>query len=179
VNLAIGGIDAGIVVVYLLGVVLFGMWMGRGQRDVQGYLLGGRNLPWWGLLLSIVATETSTVTFLSIPGVAFDPEGGSLVFLQLTIGYIIGRFVIVFLFLPHYFRGQLFTAYEVLHRRFGGATKQAATDCASISRPSLCITRSGLWTRVAPPSKCTQSWICRLVSLRSVWPLSFTPLSGA
>ena len=126
-NLAIGGVDAAIVVVYLLAVVLFGLWIGRGQRDVAGYLLGGRNLPWWGLLLSIVATETSTVTFLSIPGLAYSPEGGSLVFLQLTIGYILGRFVIVFLFLPHYFRGRLFTAYEVLHRRFGGRTKQAAS----------------------------------------------------
>lgn len=133
-NLAIGGIDAAVLIAYLLGVVLLGVWLGRGQRNVSDYLLGGRSLPWWGVLLSIVATETSTVTFLSIPGLAFDPKQGSLRFLQLTFGFIVGRYVIVFLFLPHYFRGKLFTAYEVLHRRFGGATKQAASLLFLVTR---------------------------------------------
>lgn len=133
-NLAIGGVDAAVLIAYLAGVVLFGLWLGRGQRDVAGYLLGGRNLPWWAVLLSIVATETSTVTFLSVPGVAFDPQQGSLVFLQLTFGYILGRLVIVFVFLPHYFRGTLFTAYQVLDRRFGGATKQAASMMFLLTR---------------------------------------------
>lgn len=126
-NLAIGGLDTAVLLAYLAGVVSLGIWMGRGQRDVAGYLLGGRNLPWGGVLLSIVATETSTVTFLSIPGLAFNPRGGNLLFLQLSIGYIVGRLVVVFLFLPSYFRGELFTAYEVLDRRFGGATKQTAS----------------------------------------------------
>lgn len=133
-NPAIGPIDLTILAAYLAGVVLFGLWMGRGQRNVADYLLGGRSLPWWGVLLSIVATETSTVTFLSVPGLAFDPQGGSLVFLQLTIGYIIGRLVIVVLLLPHYFRGRLFTAYEVLQRRFGGATKQTASVLFILTR---------------------------------------------
>ena len=126
-KLAIGDIDTAVLVVYLLGVVLFGLWVGRRQRDLSGYLLGGRDLAWWTVLLSIVATETSTVTFLSVPGVAYDPAEGNMSFLQLTMGFILGRFVVVFLFLPHYFRGELFTAYEVLHRRFGGATKQTAS----------------------------------------------------
>ena len=134
VNLAIDGIDAAVLIAYLAGVVLFGIWMGRGQRDMAGYLLGGRNLPWWAVLLSIVATETSTVTFLSIPGLAFSRDGGNLLFLQLTIGYILGRFVVVFLFLPQYFRGSLFTSYEVLHRRFGGATKQTASLLFLVAR---------------------------------------------
>ena len=133
-NLAIGPLDAFLLLAYLSGVVLFGIWMGRGQRDVSGYLLGGRNLPWWAVLLSIVATETSTVTFLSIPGLAFNPDGGSLLFLQLTIGYIIGRLVVVRLFLPSYFSGRLFTAYEVLERRFGGATKQTASLLFLVTR---------------------------------------------
>ena len=133
-NLAIGGIDAAVLIAYLVGVVGFGLWIGRGQRDVSGYLLGGRNLPWWAVLFSIVATETSTVTFLSVPGVAFDPKEGSLLFLQLTVGFIVGRFVVVVLFLPHYFRGELFTAYEVLHRRFGGATKQTASLLFLVTR---------------------------------------------
>jgi SSS family transporter len=134
VNVAIGGIDATILAAYLAGVVAFGIWLGRGQRDVAGYLLGGRDLPWWSVLLSIVATETSTVTFLSIPGVAFAATDGNLLFLQLTIGYIAARFVIVFLFLPHYFRGELFTSYEVLNRRFGGATKQTASLLFLVTR---------------------------------------------
>ncbi len=133
-NLAIGQIDAAIIVAYLVGVVLFGVWIGRGQRNVAGYLVGGRDLPWWGLLLSIVATETSTVTFLSIPGLAFNPKGGSLVFLQLMLGYVLGRFLVAGLFLPHYFRGELFTSYQVLDRRFGGATKQTASLLFIVTR---------------------------------------------
>ena len=133
-DLAISPFDAAVVLAYLAGMVLFGVWLGRGQRDVAGYLLGGRNLPWWAVLLSIVATETSTVTFLSIPGLAFNPDGGNFLFLQLTAGYIIGRLVIVFLFLPSYFRGELFTAYEVLQRRFGGATKQTASLLFLVTR---------------------------------------------
>ncbi len=133
-NLAVGGIDAAMLVAYLVGVVLLGIWLGRGQRDAADYLLGGRSIPWWRVLLSIVATETSTVTFLSVPAVAFDPRGGSLVFLQLTIGYILGRLVIVVLFLPHYFQGRLFTAYEVLDRRFGGTTKRTASLLFLITR---------------------------------------------
>jgi SSS family transporter len=86
------------------------------------------------VLLSIVATETSTVTFLSIPGLAYRADGGNLLFLQLMVGYILGRFVVVFLFLPHYFRGDLFTAYEVLNRRFGGATKQSASVLFLVTR---------------------------------------------
>ena len=133
-DLAIGPFDAAVLLAYLVGTVLFGISLGRGQRDVAAYLLGGRNLPWWAVLLSIVATETSTVTFLSIPGLAFNPDGGNLLFLQLTVGYIIGRLVIVYLFLPSYFRGELFTAYEVLQRRFGGATKQTASLLFLVTR---------------------------------------------
>jgi SSS family solute:Na+ symporter len=133
-HLAIGAIDTAILLAYLVGVVLFGLWLGRKQHDISQYLLGGRSIPWWGVLLSIVATETSTVTFLSVPGMAFDPKHGSLVFLQLAFGYIVGRFAIVLLFLPHYFRSELFTAYQVLHQRFGGVTKQTASLMFLITR---------------------------------------------
>ena len=132
-QLAIHPVDVVILVGYLLGVTLFGVWLGRGQKDVAAYLLGGRNLPWWAVLFSIVATETSTVTFLSIPGLTYA-QGGNMLFLQLTLGYIIGRYVVVFLFLPHYFRGDLYTAYEVLDRRFGGATKQVSSLLFIVTR---------------------------------------------
>jgi solute:Na+ symporter, SSS family len=127
VHLAISRIDAAILVAYLVAVVALGIRMGRGQRTMADYLLAGRNLPGWAVLLSIVATETSTVTFLSIPGKAYDPKGGNLLFLQLAIGLIVGRLIVVFLFLPHYFRREMFTAYELLQQRFGQATRQTAS----------------------------------------------------
>ena len=158
-NLAIHKIDAAVLILYLLAVVLFGLWIGRGQRDAAGFLLGGRNLPWWGVLFSIVATETSTVTFLSIPGVAFA-AGGNLTFLQLTIGYIIGRFIVVFLFLPHYFRGDLFTAYEVLDRRFGGATKMTASVLFLITRNLADGLRLFLTAIVLQHVAGLELWVC-------------------
>ncbi|MCH9650631.1 MAG: sodium:solute symporter [Deltaproteobacteria bacterium] len=127
----IGALDLGILLAYLAGVAIFGVWVGRGARSATDYMLGGRNLPWWVILFSIVATETSTVTFLSIPGFAFERN---LTWLQLPLGFLIGRFVVAFLLLPHYFKGTLFTSYEVLHRRFGSATSRAASALFILTR---------------------------------------------
>ena len=118
-------VDGTIVIVYLLAVLAFGLWVGRGQRTSADYFLGGRSLPWWALLLSIVATETSTVTFLSLPGIA-AAANGNMTFLQITIGYIIGRLLIIHFLLPLYFRGEIFTAYTVLESRFGKLSRRAA-----------------------------------------------------
>lgn len=126
-SLSIATVDMCVLVGYLVAVVAFGVWVGRGQKDLTGYLLGGRNVPWWALLGSIVATETSTVTFLSIPGIAFSASSGDLRFLQLSIGLIVGRCLVILFLLPLYFRGRLFTAYQVLHQRFGGPTKDVAS----------------------------------------------------
>ncbi|MEO2023961.1 MAG: sodium:solute symporter [Pirellulaceae bacterium] len=133
-NLSIGGWDLLILVSYLLLVILFGLWVGRGKKDLTGYLLGGRDVPWWALLGSIIATETSTATFLSVPGIAYAHQTGDLRFLQLALGYIIGRILIVWILLPQYFQGNMFTAYEVLDRRFGGATKKAASLLFLVTR---------------------------------------------
>jgi SSS family transporter len=119
-------VDGTIVIVYLLAVLAFGLWIGRGQRTSADYFLGGRSLPWGALLLSIVATETSTVTFLSLPGIA-AAQNGNLTFLQITIGYIVGRLLIIHFLLPLYFRGEIFTAYEVLESRFGKLSRRAAS----------------------------------------------------
>jgi solute:Na+ symporter, SSS family len=127
----VSALDYAVLGGYLLGCVLFGVWVGRGQRDETDYMLGGRDLPWWGLLLSIVATETSTVTFLSIPGFAFSHD---MSWLQLALGFLLGRFVVVALLLPQYFSGRFFTAYEVLERRFGGATKRTASALFIVTR---------------------------------------------
>jgi len=126
-------IDAGIVVVYLLAVLAFGLWIGRGQRSSADYFLGARSLPWWALLLSIVATETSTVTFLSLPGIS-AARNGNLTFLQITLGYIVGRFLIIRFLLPLYFRGEAFTAYETLEHHFGKLSRRAASSLFLVTR---------------------------------------------
>jgi len=116
-------VDATIVIVYLLAVLAFGLWVGRGQRTSADYFLGGRSMPWGVLLLSIVATETSTVTFLSLPGIP-AAINGNLTFLQIAIGYIVGRLLIIYILLPVYFRSENFTAYEVLESRFGKLSRR-------------------------------------------------------
>ena len=131
--MSIHGIDLTIVVVYVLAVIMFGLWLGRGQRNMSDYMLGNRDLPWWAILGSIVATETSTATFLSLPGIAFA-VGGDLRFLQLAIGLIVGRLAVALFLIPFFFRGELFTAYEVLAKRFGGSTKKTASILFLITR---------------------------------------------
>ena len=97
-------VDATILCSYLLGMVVFGMWMGRGTRSSAEFMVGGRDMPWWAVLCSIVATETSTITFLSVPGLAYT---GDLAFLQLPLGYILGRWIVASKLLPRYFAGEL------------------------------------------------------------------------
>ncbi|HKX45125.1 MAG TPA: transporter, partial [Planctomycetota bacterium] len=123
----IGAVDLAVLLLYLLGAVGLGLWVGRGQRDLAGYLLGGRHLPWWAVLGSIVATETSSVTFLSVPGLAYARDTGDLRFLQLPLGYVLGRLAISVLLLPGYFRGELVSAYALLRQRFGRTTQRAAS----------------------------------------------------
>ncbi|HEY8535838.1 MAG TPA: sodium:solute symporter [Vicinamibacterales bacterium] len=117
-------IDFAILAVYLIGTVLFGAWFSRSNRTVQDYFVSGRTIPWWVVMGSIVATETSTVTFISVPGFAF---GGDFTFLQLVMGYMIGRIAVTLLFVPAYFRGELLTVYQLLGERFGGPVKQLAS----------------------------------------------------
>ncbi len=126
-------IDLAIVAAYLCVVMAMGVFVGRRSNDLQSYLLGGRSMPWWAVLGSIVATETSTATFLSVPGIAFAANG-DMTFLQLTFGYIIGRIIVSLVLLPLYFDGELFTAYEVLGKRFGGLTKRTASAIFLVTR---------------------------------------------
>nr|WP_236649113.1 sodium:solute symporter [Rhodopirellula sp. SM50] len=132
-DLSISLIDASILVVYMLAMVALGVWVGRDQKDLSGYLLGGRDLPWWAILGSIVATETSTATFLSVPGIAFA-AGGDMRFLQLALGFLLGRVIVAIVLVPLYCRGKIFTAYEILQQRFGGASKQCASLLFLITR---------------------------------------------
>ncbi|MGI9182053.1 MAG: sodium:solute symporter [Longimicrobiaceae bacterium] len=116
---------------YIAGVTAWGIWLGRGQTGARDYFLGGRDLPWGAVLFSVVATETSTLTFLSIPGVAYATN---LSFLQLTLGYLLGRIVVAFVLLPAYYRGELGTAYALLETRFGLATRRFASGIFMFTR---------------------------------------------
>jgi solute:Na+ symporter, SSS family len=109
-------LDFAIIALYLAGITLFGLRFRKKQRNLRDYFLAGRDIPWWAISLSIVAAETSTLTIISIPGLAYDTN---LTFLQVVMGYVVGRVVISFVLLPHYFRGDLYTAYELIERRFG------------------------------------------------------------
>ena len=126
-------LDLIIIFGYLIGIVLFGVWFGRKQKTTSDYFLGGRSVPWWAVAFSIVATETSTITFISVPGIAFA-RGGNFQFLQLVFGYLLGRIVISLLFIPSYFRGELLTVYQLLDRRFGGKIKMLAASLFVIMR---------------------------------------------
>jgi SSS family solute:Na+ symporter len=124
-------IDLAIVIVYLLGVTALGMWFRRGSQDAREYFLGGRTAPWWALAFSIVATETSTLTIIGTPAISY---GGNLTFLQLVFGYLVGRVLIVLLLLPGYFRGESFTAYALIEKRFGKKARAVAASTFLVTR---------------------------------------------
>src|ERR671912_609746 len=126
-------IDLVIIFGYLVGITLFGVWFSGKQKTTRDYFLGDRTVPWWAIAASIVATETSTITFISVPGVAFS-RGGNFQFLQLVVGYMLGRIVISLLFIPSYFRGELLTVYQLLERRFGGRIKMLAAALFVVMR---------------------------------------------
>src|ERR1044072_626014 len=128
-----GLLDLIIVFGYLVGITLFGIWFAGKQETTEDYFVGDRSVPWWAIAASIVATETSTITFISVPGVAFA-RGGNFQFLQLVFGYMLGRVVISFFFIPSYFRGELLTVYQLLERRFGGRIKMLAAALFVVMR---------------------------------------------
>lgn len=127
-------LDLVIAIGYFVGTVAIGAWFARKQKDTNTYFVGGRTVGGWLILASIVATETSTVTFLSAPGLGFDPEGGNLLFLQLTFGFILGRFIVAWFLLPQYLNGQLQSAYQILRERFDSRVQRTASGLFLITR---------------------------------------------
>ena len=127
----IGTIDVVIIAVYLAGVTLFGATYGRSQRTIRDYFLGGRTAPWWALACSIVATETSTLTIIGTPAIAYATN---LEFLQLVMGYVVARVILCIILIPQYFRGEFYTAYQLLERRFGTRTKSTAASIFVVTR---------------------------------------------
>jgi len=126
-------LDFGVLVLYIVGCTALGARIGSrpGAQGLKGYFLGERDIPGWAVMISIVATETSAVTFLSVPG---NATKGDMTFLQLAFGYILARIVVTTVLLPSYFRGQIYTAYQVLEIRFGGATQKAAAVLFLVTR---------------------------------------------
>jgi solute:Na+ symporter, SSS family len=109
-------LDLAVIAGYLILITWFGAQFKESQKTLKDYFLGGRGAPWWAIAFSIVSAETSTLTVIGTPAIAFN---GNFTFLQLIFGYLLGRIVISILFLPRYFRGEMFTAYELMQRRFG------------------------------------------------------------
>jgi solute:Na+ symporter, SSS family len=109
-------LDYGVIITYLLGITAFGFRFRESQKSLKDYFLGGKNAPWWAIGFSIVSAETSTLTVIGTPGISFNGNFG---FLQVVFGYLLARIIISTLFLPQYFRGEMFTAYELMLRRFG------------------------------------------------------------
>ena len=124
-------LDLVVIGCYLAGVTLFGLRFRSGQQTLKGYFLADNAIPWWAISLSIVAAETSTLTVISVPGLAYDKDFS---FLQLVIGYLISRVVVSFVLIPQYFRGELVTAYQLIERRFGQRLRSLTAGVFLVTR---------------------------------------------
>jgi SSS family transporter len=124
-------IDLGIIALYLVAVTWFGARFRKSQHGLKDYFLGGKNAPWWAIALSIVSAETSTLTIVGTPSLAFR---GNFAFLQIVFGYLLARIVICVILLPHYFRGELYTAYELMQRRFGPRIRKVTSMTFLLTR---------------------------------------------
>ena len=128
---SINALDIAVIFVYLIGTTLLGIWVGRRQKDAKDYFVAGREIPWWAVLFSVVASETSALTFISIPGTAYMTNLG---FLQLATGYLLGRIVVARVLLPRYYEGEIVTAYTLLEKRFGLATRRFTSIVFMVTR---------------------------------------------
>ena len=124
-------LDIAVIAAYCAAVIVFGLVLSGRQRDASDYFLGHRGLPWWAIMLSIVATETSALTIISVPGLA---ARGDLTFLQLSFGYLVGRIGVAAFLLPGYFEGTQDTAYQRLERRFGTGARRTASGVFLVTR---------------------------------------------
>src|SRR6195256_7027467 len=124
-------LDFIVLVAYLLATTALGIWLGRNQKDAKDYFVAGHQIPWWAVLFSVVATETSALTFISIPGLAYTTNLG---FLQIAAGYLLGRIVVATVLLPRYYQGDLVTAYALLEKRFGIATRRFTSVVFMVTR---------------------------------------------
>src|SRR2546426_5405221 len=115
--------DWAIICIYLLGIIGLGLWFGKDQRNTRDYFLGSKNVPWWGIGLSIVAAETSALTIIGVPAMAY---GGNIAFLQMILGYVIARIILAIVLVPHYFKGEIYSPYQLFANTFGPSARQTA-----------------------------------------------------
>jgi SSS family solute:Na+ symporter len=115
--------DWTVIVAYLLGIIVLGSWFGKDQRNTRDYFLGSKDIPWWGIGLSIVAAETSALTIIGVPGLAY---GGNIGMMQLIIGYVIARVILAIVLVPHYFKGEIYSPYQIFANTFGQPARQTA-----------------------------------------------------
>lgn len=127
----LNSLDFLVIIAYLVGITALGMWVGRRQRDAKDYFVADREIPWWAVMFSIVASETSALTFISVPGLAYTTNLG---FLQLAFGYLVGRIALAYTLLPRYYNGNLVTAYALLEQRFGLATRRFTSIVFMVTR---------------------------------------------
>src|SRR5262245_9253998 len=117
--------DWTVIFVYLAGITALGIWFGKDQKNTKDYFLGSKNVPWWGVGLSIVASETSALTFIGVPAMAYGAD--NLTFIQIVIGYVIARIILAIVMVPHYLKGEIYSPYQLFARAFGpGASRLPA-----------------------------------------------------
>src|SRR6187455_1178860 len=112
-----------VILVYLLGIIGLGIWFGKDQKNTRDYFLGSKNIPWWGIGLSIVAAETSALTIISVPAMAY---GDNISFIQIIVGYVIARIILAVVMVPHYLKGEIYSPYQLLENSFGAPARKMA-----------------------------------------------------
>src|SRR5215212_5451465 len=117
--------DWTVIVVYLVGIIGLGVWFGRDQRNTRDYFLGSKNIPWWGIGISIVAAETSALTIIGVPAYAYA-DGGNILFIQIIIGYVIARIILAIVMVPHYLKGEIYSPYQLLEQHLGQSPRRLA-----------------------------------------------------
>src|SRR5687767_1873248 len=112
-----------VIFIYLGGIIGLGVWFGKDQRNTRDYFLGSRNIPWWGIGVSIVAAETSALTIIGVPAMAY---GGNILFIQIIVGYVIARVILAVVMVPHYLKGEIYSPYQLLEQSFGRLARRWA-----------------------------------------------------
>jgi SSS family solute:Na+ symporter len=121
----LNGADWAVILVYMAGIIVLGSWFGRDQRNTRDYFLGGKDIPWWGIGLSIVAAETSALTIIGVPAMSYG-QHGDLAFMQLIIGYVIARIILAAVMVPHYLKGEIYSPYQLFSNAFGEGARRTA-----------------------------------------------------